>query len=127
MQTMIECSGLSVATELFELIERDIVPGTGVDPKDFWQGFASIVADLAPKNRELLQKRADIQHQINEWHHQHPEPIDFAAYQRFLSDIGYLVPEGEDFLISTENVDPEIASVAGPQRGPSRVARTPLL
>jgi malate synthase len=115
MQTMIECSGLSVARELFELIERDIAPGTGVDPRDFWQGFASIVADLARKNRELLQKRKEFQGQINEWHHQHPGPIDFPAYRRFLSDTGYLVPEGEDFRISTENVDPEIASVAGPQ------------
>ena len=81
----------------------------------FWSGFADIVSDLAPKNRELLEKRRKIQKQINTWHRQQPGPIDGAAYKRFLSEIGYLIPEGGDFQITTANVDPEIAQIAGPQ------------
>jgi malate synthase len=115
MSARTECSGLSVATELFDLIKNEIAPGTGIDSDGFWSSFAQIVADLGPKNRHLLEKRANIQKQINDWHHQHPGTIDFTAYKQFLSDIGYLVPEGPDFEITTANVDPEIAQIAGPQ------------
>ncbi len=115
MSARTECSGLSVATELYDLIKDEIAPETGVDPDAFWSAFAQIVVDLAPKNRELLKKRAQIQGQINAWHHQHPGTIDFPAYKQFLGDIGYLVPEGAAFGITTANVDPEIASIAGPQ------------
>jgi malate synthase len=115
MNSRIDCNGLSVARELYDLVNEEIIPGSGVDPDDFWTGFAGIVADLGPKNRALLQKRSQIQAQINEWHHEHPGPIDFPAYKQFLKDSGYLVPEGDDFEITTSNVDPEIALVAGPQ------------
>jgi len=115
MISRIECSGLSVATALYHLVNDEIAPDAGVDPEEFWAGLAGIVADLGPGNRELLAKRAEIQGQINRWHLEHPGVIDIAAYRRFLSDIGYLVPEGEEFGISTENTDPEIASIAGPQ------------
>ena len=94
MSARIEHSGLSVAAELSHLIEDEIAPGTGMDPKAFWAGLAGIVNDLAPKNRELLEKRWSIQRQINAWHHQHPGPLDLPAYKQFLADIGYLVPEG---------------------------------
>ena len=115
MSTRIECSGLSVATELHDLVEQEITPGTGISSANFWKELAKILDDLAPKNRDLLDKRRKIQKEINHWHKQNPGPIDLPAYRRFLADIGYLVPEGPDFEIGTENVDPEIASIAGPQ------------
>jgi malate synthase len=109
-------AGLSVAEELFTLVNEEIAPGAGIDPELFWVEFAQIIADLAPKNRELLEKRAKIQKQINAWHHAHPGAIEArAAYKRFLEEIGYLVPEGGDFEITTAGVDAEIATLAGPQ------------
>ena len=112
----IEIAGLSVAEELFTLVNEEIAPGAGVDPEHFWAEFAQIIADLAPKNRELLEKRAKIQKQLNAWHQAHPGAIaDLAAYRRFLEEIGYLVPEGGDFEITTAGVDAEIATLAGPQ------------
>ena len=115
MTSRIECSGLSVARELYDLVNDEIIPGTGVDPDDFWTGFARLVKDLGPKNRALLEKRDRIRAQINDWHHAHPGAIDFPAYKQFLADTGYLVPEGEAFEITTSGVDPEIATIAGPQ------------
>ena len=115
MNARIEHSGLSVAAELFHLVNDEIVPGTGIDPDVFWAGFSQIVHDLAPKNRELLEKRRQIQKQLNTWHRQRPGAVDLPAYKRFLAEIGYLLPEGEDFEIGTANVDPEIATIAGPQ------------
>jgi malate synthase len=115
MSARINHDGLSIAAELYDLVNDEIAPGTGVDPSVFWSGFADIISELAPKNRELLEKRRKIQKQINTWHRQQPGPIDKAAYKRFLSEIGYLIPEGGDFQISTANVDPEIAQIAGPQ------------
>ena len=115
MSERIDTHGLSVAAPLYELVNRDIAPGAGVEPDRFWSEFAAIIGDLAPFNRELLQKRAKIQQQINHWHQAHPGPIDPPAYKRFLQDIGYLVAEGEDFEITTSGVDPEIARIAGPQ------------
>ena len=115
MTARIEHSGLSVAAELYQLVNEEIVPGTGIQPEDFWAGFSAIVHDLAPKNRELLQKRAEIQKKISAWHLEHPGLPHLPSYTSFLSDIGYLVPEGGDFAISTANVDAEIATIAGPQ------------
>jgi malate synthase len=115
MSARIEISGLSVAAELFQLVHAEIAPGAGVAPDRFWAEFAKIISDLSPKNRELLKKRSNLQKQINAWHRSHPGRPDLPAYKRFLEDIGYLVPEGEDFEITTANVDPEIASLAGPQ------------
>ena len=113
MSARITQAGLSIADEIYRLVNDEIAPGTGVDPAAFWKSFAAIVSDLAPKNRELLEKRRQLQQQINAWHHQHPGPIDLPVYKRFLGDIGYLVPEGGDFQITTANVDPEISSIAG--------------
>jgi len=115
MSARIETCGLSVAAELYHLVNDEIAPGTGVEPDRFWTEFARIIADLAPENRELLEKRANLQKQINAWHRARPGLPDLPAYKRFLADIGYLVPEGDDFEITTENVDPEIARIAGPQ------------
>jgi malate synthase len=115
MSARIEISGLSVAAELFHLVNAEIAPGAGVTPERLWAEFAKIIADLSPKNRELLEKRANLQKQISAWHRAHPGRPDLPAYKRFLGDIGYLVPEGGDFEITTANVDPEIASLAGPQ------------
>ena len=115
MISRIDCDGLSVAREVYDLVNDEIIPGTGLNPEEFWSGFAKLVNDLGPRNKALLEKRNRIRAQVNEWHDEHPGAIDFAAYRQFLSDIGYLVPEGDDFEITTTGVDPEIATVAGPQ------------
>jgi len=115
MSSRIDCSGLSIARELYDLVETDIIPGTGVKPKSFWDGLASLVQDLGPQNRVLLKKRALIQSQINAWHKENPGAIKAPAYKAFLQEIGYLVPEGDEFEISTVGVDKEIAEIAGPQ------------
>ncbi|MEI5680088.1 MULTISPECIES: malate synthase G [unclassified Mesorhizobium] len=115
MSDRIEVSGLRIAGELHDFVEQEAIAGTGVDPAAFWSGFSAIVHDLAPKNRALLTKRDEIQEQIDAWYRDNGAPVDMAAYQAFLKEIGYLVPEGPAFQVSTENVDPEIAVVAGPQ------------
>jgi len=108
--------GLNVAKPLFDLVEQEMVPGTRVDPSAFWAALGEIVRDLGPKNRALLERRNMLQRQIDDWHlARKGQPIDPIAYRAFLEEIGYLVPEGEDFRISTRNVDPEIALMAGPQ------------
>ena len=107
---------LQIAAVLYELLENDIAPGTGVSAAAFWQALESIVAELAPRNRELLQVRADLQAQIDAWHRANPGPgYDRDAYRAFLAEIGYLLPEDEDFRITTQGVDEEIATLAGPQ------------
>ncbi|MCC0070104.1 MAG: malate synthase G [Rhodobacteraceae bacterium] len=112
----VERNGLKVATELAAFIEERALPGTGVAPAVFWEGLAGIVRDLAPKNRALLAKRDDLQAKIDAWHVAHRgRPHDHEAYKAFLSEIGYLLPEGPAFEIGTENTDPEIATVPGPQ------------
>ncbi|WP_282047903.1 malate synthase G [Sulfitobacter mediterraneus] len=108
--------GLQVDPLLADFIETNALPGTGVDADAFWSGFSSLVHDLGPKNRSLLQARADIQAKVDGWHKDHKgQAHDAAAYTAFLRDIGYLVPEGGAFSIETTNVDPEIAQVPGPQ------------
>jgi len=108
--------GLHVATALHNLLEQDIAPGTGVSPAQFWQGLDAIVRDFAPRNRSLLATRAAMQEEIDNWHRAHPgADYDRAQYKAFLEDIGYLLPEPADFTITTENVDPEVATLAGPQ------------
>ncbi len=116
MNERVSISGLQVAESLYGFIENQALPGTGVDAQTFWQGFADLLADLAPLNRELLAKRDAIQEQIDDWcGAQRGKPLDMTAYKAFLSEIGYLVPEGEPFEVSTADVDDEIAHVAGPQ------------
>ena len=112
----VEAGGLRVARALYDFIAEEAIPGTGIDPARFWQGVAAMVRDLAPRNRALLARRDALQAQIDQWHQTHrAAPIDPAAYAAFLREIGYLVPEPEDFAIGTANVDPEIAAIAGPQ------------
>ena len=116
MSDRIQVGGLRVSTILHTLISNKIIPGTTVDPDRFWDGLENIINDLSPKNRTLLAKRDELQEKIDSWHQENSgKPHDDAAYKRFLMDIGYLVPEGNKFSISTENVDDEIATVAGPQ------------
>ncbi len=108
--------GLSVETVLFEFVNTEALPGTGIQPDAFWQGFAALLTDLAPRCAALLAKRDDLQSQIDAWHLAHRgKPLVSAEYLGFLRGIGYLVDEPADFAVSTENVDPEIASLAGPQ------------
>ena len=107
---------LQVANELYEFIEREVLPSTGVDSAHFWAGFDAIVADLAPKNAALLAERDRLQAELDTWHQAHPGPItDMQAYRRFLEGIGYLVPAPADAQASTQNVDAELATLAGPQ------------
>jgi malate synthase len=104
---------LQVASELNNLLVNEILPGTGIDADRFWTGFEQIINDLAPKNKALLQKRDDLQAKIDAWHQ--ANEFDAASYKAFLQEIGYLLPEGDAFQVETQNVDPEIASLAGPQ------------
>ena len=115
MSNRVSIGNLAIAQELHDLVAKEIAPGTGVDPQHFWAAFEAIVTDLAPENRALLAQRDDIQSRLDAWHRAHRNDFDFVSYKDFLVDIGYLLPEGEDFSIETDNVDPEIASVAGPQ------------
>src|SRR5690625_4817704 len=116
MTERIKKGALEIATELYDLVEKEIMPGTGVESEKFWGELESILTDLAPKNKALLAKREELQKQIDNWHIERKgQPIDLDEYKAFLKEIGYLVPEGEDFKVSTENVDPEIATIAGPQ------------
>ncbi|MGR3572976.1 malate synthase G [Brevirhabdus sp.] len=109
-------SGLNVARALSDFIEADVLPGLGIEADAFWSGLAGIVADLGPENRRLLQRRATLQGEIDEWHRAHRDrPHDHGAYRGFLEQIGYLVPEGDDFMIETDNIDAAIADVPGPQ------------
>ncbi|MEQ1937601.1 malate synthase G [Mesorhizobium sp. CN5-321] len=115
MTDRIEIAGLRIAPELHAFVAGEAIPGTGVDADAFWNGFSELVHDLAPKNRALLKKRDDIQEKIDAWHRANGAPSDLAAYKDFLTEIGYLLPEGPAFSVETDNVDPEIAIVAGPQ------------
>ena len=115
MSNRVSIGNLEIARELYDLVASEIAPGTGVEPAHFWQAFETIIADLAPKNRALLDRRDEIQASLDTWHREHRDNFDFATYKQFLVEIGYLLPEGEDFSIETGNVDPEIATIAGPQ------------
>ncbi|SOB59136.1 malate synthase G [Pseudodesulfovibrio profundus] len=116
MSDRVSVGRLSIAKPLHELVENSVAPGTGVTPDAFWKAFEEVLSELAPKNRELLDIRDDMQAKIDAYHVENRgKDHDPAAYKQFLESIGYLVPEGEDFTITTDNVDPEIATVAGPQ------------
>lgn len=105
---------LNVDAELYALVKDEIAPDTGVDAEAFWQGLEDIVRDLGPENRRLLEKRDVLQAKIDAWH-EGRESIDGEAYRAFLQEIGYLLPEGDHFQVLTNGVDPEVATVAGPQ------------
>ncbi len=116
MTARVERAGLQVAQVLAELLEEQICPGTGIEPDAFWTALSDILRDLGPRNGELLVERVRLQKLIDDWHALNPgADYDRAAYKNFLLEIGYLLPEPEPFSITTENVDPEVAQIAGPQ------------
>jgi len=115
MTNRVEIAGLQIARELHDFVVEEAILGTGIDAREFWAGLSNIVHDLAPRNRALLRRRDDLQGKIDAWHRKHGAPTDMEDYKAFLKEIGYLVPEGTPFKVTTENVDPEIASIAGPQ------------
>jgi malate synthase len=116
MANRIEVGRLKVDEGLYRLVQDEIAPGTGVEAEGFWTSLGEIVADLAPKNRALLNKRDALQQRIDEWYlSTKGEPVEPNEYEGFLAEIGYLLPEGGDFQATTTDVDPEIAEVSGPQ------------
>ncbi|PSL21901.1 malate synthase G [Shimia abyssi] len=116
MTLRIKKGDLDVAQALVDFVEAQALPGTGVSADAFWNGLSALAHEQGPKNRALLQKRETIQQQIDAWHiARKGQSHDAAAYQAFLQEIGYLVPEGSDFEVETANVDPEIADIPGPQ------------
>jgi len=116
MTDRIEKQGMKVATELADFIDTQALNGTGIDSDTFWKGFAGLVAEMTPRNRAALAKRDELQATIDAWHvERRGQALDRTAYEAFLREIGYLVPEGDDFAIDTANVDPEIATLPGPQ------------
>ncbi|MDO9361904.1 MAG: malate synthase G [Sphingopyxis sp.] len=116
MTEFLDRSGLSVDSRLADFIEARALPGTGLDAAKFWNDFAALLGKFAPENAALLAKREDLQAQIDDWHEARAgKAHDAAGYQAFLHEIGYLVPEPATFQIGTQNVDPEIATMAGPQ------------
>lgn len=116
MVERIDRHGLQIDKTLCELIEGQAIPGSGIEADAFWASLSELAHEFGPRNAALLAKREDLQRQIDEWHKAHKgQPHDHQAYKAFLTEIGYLVPEGEDFEIETANTDPEFASVAGPQ------------
>jgi malate synthase len=116
MAETVTIDGLTIDKGLYDFITDDAMPGTGVEADGFWPAFAAIVHDLAPVNRALLQKRGALQQKIDGFY-KAKGGTDYSMneYKAYLEEIGYLVPEGDDFSVTTENVDPEIASIAGPQ------------
>ena len=116
MTDRIQVGGLQVAKELFDFVNEKAIPGTGIDQDKFWSEFSAIANELAPKNKALLAKRDDLQAKIDAYHTERKgQSLNFAEYKAFLEEIGYLVPQGPDFSATTENVEPEIAEMAGPQ------------
>ena len=116
MTERVQIGGLQVAKVLFDFVNNEAIPGTGVSADAFWAGAASVIHDLAPKNRALLAKRDALQAQIDAWHQARKgQAHDAVAYKAFLQEIGYLLPEPADFTVTTTNVDEEIATMAGPQ------------
>ena len=113
---MIDKNNLKISTTLFEFINNEAIPGTDIDVDNFWKKFSDVVHELAPTNKKLIEKRENIQKKIDNWHISNKgKEFDKIKYIAFLKSIGYLVDEGNDFNIATENVDIEISSIAGPQ------------
>ena len=116
MTERVQVGGLQVAKVLFDFVNNEAIPGTGVSADTFWTGAEAVINDLAPKNKALLAKRDELQAKIDGWHQARAgQAHDAAAYKAFLEEIGYLLPEAEDFQAGTQNVDDEIARMAGPQ------------
>jgi len=117
-QNRVQKGILAIDSELYNFIENDVLPRVGVDSQAYWSNFEKIVKQFTPRNKELLAKRDELQAKIDQWHLDNPAKdgeIDYPKYKEFLTDIGYSLPEGDDFEVSTENVDAEIATIPGPQ------------
>ncbi|MEC7252945.1 MAG: malate synthase G, partial [Pseudomonadota bacterium] len=116
MIQLAEKLGMKISTNFVDFIEKEVLPNTNVTAEKFWHGLATLVNELTPQNKALLDKRRYLQKQINEWHELNSNnDLDLAEYKEFLYSIGYLVPKGEPFSIDTDKVDPEVSQVAGPQ------------
>ncbi|HSZ09125.1 MAG TPA: malate synthase G [Steroidobacteraceae bacterium] len=116
MRATVGVDRLKIDKVLYDFVNDEAIAGTGVQAPRFWSGFSTLVQAFAPRNAALLRLRDDLQAKIDAWHRQNPGPgFDRSKYQAFLRGIGYLVPEKESFAVSTSNVDPEIAHIAGPQ------------
>ena len=115
MVQRVQVGGLGVAASLHRFIVEEALPGTGVDPDTFWKGADALFHDLAPRNRELLARREELQRRIDDWHREHPGVPDADAYTAFLREIDYLLVEPEDVAVTTADVDDEVARIAGPQ------------
>ncbi|MBX9896907.1 MAG: malate synthase G [Qipengyuania sp.] len=116
MSEYVERAGIAVDPALAEFVEREVLAPLGLDEDDFWRGFDALLAEFAPRNRALLARRDELQRQIDAWHlARRGQPHGPDAYRAFLEEIGYLVPEPGEFTVGTQNVDPEIATMAGPQ------------
>ena len=116
MSEMLSRADLSVGSELCELVESHALPGTGIDAETFWASLSGLIHTFTPRNRAVLETRASMQAAMDGWYRENPGPIaDPAAYRSFLEELGYLVPEGPDFSAATQNVDPELAEIPGPQ------------
>jgi malate synthase len=111
----VDTYGLQIEQGLHAFLTEEALPASGLDADRFFQGFSAIVHDLAPENRALLAVRDALQEKIDAWYRKNGAPVDLQAYTAFLTDIGYLLPEGPDFTVETSGVDPEIAAIAGPQ------------
>ena len=107
---------LKISSDLKDFLEGEVLPGLDINANTFWKSFESIVNEFAPRNKELLEKREDIQSTIDKWHQDRKgEQHNHDEYKKFLEEIGYIAPRSPDFLITTDNVDPEIKTIAGPQ------------
>ena len=107
---------LKISSDLKDFLEGEVLPGLDINANTFWKSFESIINEFAPRNKELLEKREDIQSTIDKWHlDRKGEQHNHDEYKKFLEEIGYIAPRSPDFLITTDNVDPEIKTIAGPQ------------
>ncbi|WP_136809189.1 malate synthase G [Desulfosediminicola flagellatus] len=115
-ENRVRTGNLEIAGPLHDVVEKHIAPGTGLPAEKFWSALETMLAEMMPKNKELLQERDEFQHKLDSWHtSRKDQPFDLEEYTTFLREIGYIVEEGQDFTITTENVDSEIATIAGPQ------------
>ncbi len=116
MAQRVHTAGLQIDRVLYELVNHEIIPGTGIEPGRFWTGLADCITKLGPVNRALIEQRELLQAKIDNWHQERAgQDHDFGTYKAFLQEIGYLLPSGDDFSITTDNTDPEISMIAGPQ------------
>ena len=115
MTSRINAHGLQIAEELYDFVNESALPDTGIDQDHFWKNLSVLVHDLAPKNKALLGKRDALQKKVDAWHKANPGTPEMGSYKSFLTEVGYLVPQGGDFAVGTQNVDPEIGEVAGAQ------------